>query len=251
MKRILLAFGDSHTSGAEIDEQYSGECHDKAYPAYIARHYGFDYENLAVCGGSNDWMIKQFMIRIQHALIKKEKVFVLCNFCEASRTYIKLPGRLQHCTSSFLLQNENTKKELLVDPRFIQLYKNYLRTNSDEFLNYKSLSQIFMIQTICDQYSIPYVFHTSTDWYEGNWNLIKKKNYFGHHATNKVTYNKSESYRMFIEYSYWGIAMHHPDWKTLQKDPRWSMHYPESFHQFWAQILINFIDNQKILDTGP
>ena len=251
MKRILLAFGDSHTAGAEIDEQYSGECHDKAYPAYIANHYGFDYENLAVCGGSNDWLIRQFMIRIQHSIIKKEQVFVLCNFCESSRTYIKFPGKIQHCTTSLLSQNSNTKEELVVDPIFIKPYKNYLRTHTDEILNFNSLSQILIIQSICEQYKIPYVFHTSAHWYDGNWNLINKKNYFGHHVTKKMSYTKFDLHHMSREFSYWGIATHHPDWAHLQKTPRWSMHYPEEYHRFWAQILIDFIDKQEILDTGP
>lgn len=250
MKRILLAFGDSHTAGAEIDRQYSGSCHDKAYPAHIARHYGFDCENFAASGGSNDWIIRQFMIRIQHALIKNQKVFVLCNFCDPSRTYIKLPGKMNHCTSSLLLQNESTKKELLVDQDFIQPYENYLKTNTDEFLNYKSLSQIFIIQTICDQYSIPYVFHTSTHWYEGNWNLINKKNFLGHHLDKRLIYKKSDTYEIYRHYSFWGVASLHPDWNHVQNDPRWSMHYPESFHEFWAKKLINFIDKQKILDTA-
>jgi hypothetical protein len=248
MRRILLAFGDSHTAGAEIDAQYNPTCYDRAYPAYIAKHYGFDYENLATSGGSNDWMIRQFMIRIQHSLIKKEKVFVLCNFCESSRTYILLPDKLNHCTVSQLYPDKVAKNKFLPDPDIVELYKNYLRTHSSKVLNYKSLSQIFIIQTICDQHNIPYIFHSSTDWYIGNWDLINKKNYFGHHSTKKLTYTKYESLQMFAQYSYWGAAIHNPDWANLIKNSRWSMHYPESYHKFWAETLINFIDEQKILE---
>lgn len=251
MKRTLLAFGDSHTAGAEIDKQYSGECHDRAYPAHIANHYGFDYENLAACGGSNDWLIKQFVIRIQRALVKEEQVFVLCNFCESSRTYFEFPGKIHHCTTSILSQKENSNKEFWVDPIFIKAYKNYLRTHNDEILNLKSLSQIFMIQTICDQYNIPYIFHSSTHWYYGDWSLINKKNYFGHHSTEKTFYKGIDVYNMHQKYSYWGIAANTPNWSVLQKLPRWSMHYPESFHKFWAKILIDFIDKQGILDMAP
>lgn len=251
MKRTLIAFGDSHTAGAEIDIQYYPECYDKAYPSYIAKHYKFDYENYSVCGGSNDWMIRQFMLRVQNSLIKNEDLFVLCNFCESTRTYVKLPGKIHHCTSSHLLQNENTKKELLVDPDFIEPYRNYLETNSDKFLNYKSLSQIFIMQTICDQYKIPYIFHTSTNWYEGNWSLINKKNFFGHHDSHRTIYGKSQALKMFSKYSYWGMAIHHPDWMHIRRDPRWSMHYPEEYHEFWGKTLIDFIDSQEILDIAP
>jgi hypothetical protein len=248
MKRILLAFGDSHTAGAEIDEQYSPKCYDRAYPAYIANHYKFDYENFAACGGSNDWMIRQFMLRIQKALIKNESVFVLCNFCDPSRTYIKLPTKLQHCTSTSLITTDNER--LKTDPDFIPYYKNYLKTNSEGFLNFKAISHIFIIQSICEQYNIPYVFHISTHWYVGNWHLINKKNFFGHHDVKTNVYIPSDVYPMNASYSYWGIATHHNDWKNARKEERWFNHYPEEYHRFWAQILIDFIDKQGILDTA-
>ena len=250
MKRTLLAFGDSHTAGAEIDEQYSPSCHNRAYPAYIARYYGFEYENLAVCGGSNDWLIRQFMIRIQKSLIKNESVFVLCNFCESSRTYVKLPGKINHCTSSLLRQDEYTEIKLRIDSEFIPYYENYLKTNSEDFLNFKSLSQILIIQSICEQYKIPYVFHTSTCWYKGNWDLINKKNFLGHHDTKKLIYKESDLYPVYKLYSYWGVATHHHDWKNAQNEKRWSMHYPEEYHEFWAKLLIDFINGQGILDTA-
>lgn len=251
MKRILLAFGDSHTAGAEIEEPYAGKCYHRAYPSYIAKHYGFDYENFAVSGGSNDWMLRQFMIRIQHAIIKNQEVFVLCNFCDPARTYVKLPGKINHCCPSLLMQNEHTDKRLLVDVDFIKPYEDYIRSNTDDFLNHKALSQILTIQSICDQYSIPYVFHISTNWYEGNWNLINKNNFFGHHSTKKLVYKESDIIKLelYQKYTFWGYASCNSEWKHIQNDPRWAKHYPESFHEFWANYLINFIDEQKILDT--
>lgn len=249
MKRILLAFGDSHTAGAEIEEQYQASCYGKSYPAHIARHYGLSYENFAVSGGSNDWIIRQFMIRIHKAIIKNEPVLILCNFCEPSRTYVKLPGKILHCTPSVLFQDENTIEKLRVDEEFLPYYANYVRTNDDNFLNFKSLSQILIIQSICEQYNIPYVFHTSFSWYEGNWDLINKRNFFGHHNTETKIYDRLRSNNAHVSYSYWGRALHDEYWKNIIKQERWSKHLPEEYHKFWAKILINFIDEQKILDT--
>lgn len=251
MKRILLAFGDSHTAGSEIDELYSPRCIDKAYPAYIANHYGFDYENFGACGGSNDWLIRQFMIRIQKALMKNESVFVLCNFCDPARTYVKFPDKFLHCTPQMLLHDESTEDILRVDPEFMLHYENYLKTNTDDFLNFKSLSQILIIQTMCEQYKIPYVFHTSSYWYKGNWSLINKRNFFGHHTTDKEIYKDSDTYDVYKSYCYWGLASHHPDWKHYQYERRWAYHYPEEYHKFWAERLIEFIDDQKLLDMAP
>ena len=250
MKRILLAFGDSHTAGTEIRRRYQASCYSRSYPSHIAKHYGFDYENFSASGGSNDWIFRQFMIRIQYALIKKQKVFVLCNFCDPARTYIKLPGKMHHCCPSLLLQNEHTEWIHLVDEDFVKPYEDYIKSNTDDFLNHKALSQIFTIQTICEQYSIPYVFHVSTNWYEGNWSLINKNNFYGHHDVENTIYKKSKSYMMYRLYSYWGTATHNDQWKDVQNTPRWSMHYPEEFHKFWAEKLINFIDDRGILDTA-
>jgi len=250
MKRKLLAFGDSHTSGAEIDEKWSGSCYEKAYPAHIANYHNWDYENYAQCGGSNDWLIKKFIERIQKALIEKEKVFVLCNIAEPSRTYIQLsPRKIQHCTSSCL--DSNVVKELSVHSAYIKRYAGYLKCHTEEELNFKSLSHIFTIQSICKVNKIPYLFHSSNCWIPGDWSLIDKNNFFGHHKTNKLNYNQRQSYFMQRNYSYWGVAQHHPDWKHLQKEERWSMHYPEPYHEFWAKILLKFIHEQSILDISP
>ena len=44
--------------------------------------------------------------------------------------------------------------------------------------------------------------------------------------------------------------MNDESWKYLIKQERWSKHLPEEYHKFWAQTLINFIDEQGILDTA-
>ena len=64
----LIAFGDSHTvAGAEIEQRW-GQGNKKAYPAKIANHYGMDYENYGQVGGSNYWLMKKFMSRVQMGL---------------------------------------------------------------------------------------------------------------------------------------------------------------------------------------
>ena len=80
MTRTLLAFGDSHTAGAEIEKQYELWYYEKAYPSYIAKYFGFEYKNYAYPGGSNDWALVQFHKAIKSSIKNKEDVFFLFNF---------------------------------------------------------------------------------------------------------------------------------------------------------------------------
>ncbi len=266
MSRILLAFGDSHTAGAEIEEQYNYECYSKAYPSYIAKYYGFEYENYSQAGCSNDWLLKRFNDAIKKSIINKDKIFILFNFCEATRTYIEIPtpsefeqnwdenfyGPLhfysQHLTKNFFINqpdnpyNKSIKKHLPV-------YHHYISLNNDKMLHEKALNQIFHIQSICERYNIPFLFHSSFDWYTGDWKLISKKNYYGHHSNLTTDYDVNiDAPLMSSLYSFWGVASNHPNWKNYQKESRWSGHYPEEYHKYWAARLIKFINEQKILE---
>jgi len=119
-------------------------------------------------------------------------------------------------------------------------------SNTNETLVKKSINQMFIVQTICQKYDIPFIFHNSINWYYGDWSLIDKKHHFGHHKSNTFDYQYSSL--MDKIYSFWGVATHHPDWKHLRYEDRWHGHYPEEFHKFWASKLIKFIDEQKILE---
>lgn len=266
MTRTLIAFGDSHTAGAEIETQHDYKCFEKAYPSYIAKHYGFQYENFSEAGGSNDLSFKKFNDKIKNVIINKEKVFVLFNFTESSRTYLttaitpeskqnwdkKYYGGLNfypaHLSPNIFLDNPQNpyEKELKLH---LPIYRHYIASNTIKDLDEKSINQMFIVQTICQKYNIPFIFHNSIHWYSGDWALISKKNHFGHHNSVNFKYNlKVHCPLMESLYSFWGLAKHHSDWKHLQRLDRWHGHYPEEYHKYYASLLINFIDNQKLLE---
>jgi len=265
MTRTLLAFGDSHTAGAEIEKQHDYKCFEKAYPSYIAKHYGFQYKNFSEAGGSNDWSFKRFNDEIAKVILNKEEVFILFNFTESARTYIKTPYTSQSKQNwdekyygNLNFYSGHLSKNSPIDPPktsyerelklHLPIYRHYIASNTNEMLEEKSLNQMFIVQTICEKYNIPFLFHNSIHWYSGNWSLINKKNHFGHHSNIKTKYHKDDFLLMESLYSFWGVACNHLDWKHYRQLERWKGHYPESYHKFWAQTLINFIDQQKILE---
>ena len=266
MTRTLLAFGDSHTAGAEIQEKSSFECCHKAYPAYIAKYYGMQYKNYSQSGCGNDWLVKRFIDVIKKVIINKEEVFVLFNFCETSRTHIEIPippesqqnwdeefyGPL-HFLANYLSKNCFDKIEKTPWTRaikkYLPIYRTYLALNTDKDLSKKAINQIFLVQTICEKYNIPFVFHNSITWYPGDWSLISKKNHFGHHSSDVWNYDSENiNFSMSNSYCFWGLAINDPNWKHLYSDPRWEDHYPEEYHKYWASKLLRFIDKQGILE---
>ena len=233
----LLAFGDSHTAGAEIDFKDQGECYDKAFSAKLSKHLDFKYENYAKAGGSNSYLISCLMSRVQRAIINSEKIFVVVGFCDPSRIFYKdKHGVLHHITSSNIL---TTKKVHL------NFYEQYLQTYSNEELNNKAISEILLIQSFLKSYNIPFIFFISTQWYPGDWSLIDQKTFFGH---QRQIYTERQSWDHYNSYGFWGTCMHHPDWSHYKNDPRWSAHYPEHFHEFWANLMLNFIKSNSILN---
>lgn len=247
MTRTLIAFGDSHTSGAEIDIQYSEFCHEKAYPSHIANHYGFDCLNFGQSGGSNLWILKRFYEVMPELVEKGIPLFVLCNFTDVGRMFFKWEDSWFHFTPGDLNQlNGNSKFSYPEEP--LLRYKEYLINNSDIQLTQKTLLIIKKIQNFCKDNNIPFVFHTSVYWFDGNWKEIDKRNFLGHHDSDKTFYYPNVCNEYAIKYSYWGLATHHPMCKHLQYEDRWHMHYPEPYHKYWAKVLINFIDNQKLLE---
>lgn len=271
MTRILIAFGDSHTAGSEIDEKYSVSCHSRAYPSHIAKYYGMEYRNFAQTGGSNDWALIQFHEQIKFSIKNKEEVFVLFNFLEPSRTFFEnsestydpimhcFPGMLHKDHIDNLSKNFKEKSEKEYSEyldflynhyakdyaKIIPLYRKYIQDHTIKSLDQKSITQILHVQKICNMFNVPFIFHTSCLWYSGDWSNISKNNFYGH---DKDFYRPEESKLKGKSYSFWGYAGSHPEWKDLGKEYRWSDHYPEEYHIHYASYLINFINKQKILE---
>ena len=189
----LIAFGDSHTAGAEIEQRWGQGSIKKAYPAKIANHYGMDYENYGQVGGSNYWLMKKFMSRVQMGLRRNEKMFMVFGFCEPARNFVSSGRGTLHGTPYLLARYQEgvVEERERVNEKLLRLYEYWLRAHTDEEVHSMSLDIIWQIQCICKQYDIPYLFTSATDFYYGDWSNIDPKYYYGHHATNKTIYEPS------------------------------------------------------------
>lgn len=244
--KTLLSFGDSHTAGAEIDAAWSSECKEKAYPQKIADHYGMRSENHATCGCGNSWILKSFIERIKYALSEKEDVVVHIGFTEPSRHYIIGARDIVHGTTSLL--KPDIDERAVVNTKLLKLYELWLRSHTDIQLHEMTVDIIWQIQSICKLYNIPYIFTSNIGSFKTDISLIDGRNFYGLHDGLKIE-NEGDEFIFYRDFSFYGVATHDPLWKDYQYDERWCRHMPEKYHEFWANKLIKFIDEQQILDT--
>ena len=244
--RTLISFGDSHTAGAEIDAPRTPECKERAYPQKIADHYGMRSENHAVCGCGNSWILKSFIERIKYAVSEKEDVVVHIGFTEASRNYVMGSREVLHGTTALLKPNADPRS--IVDTKLLKLYEFWLRSHTDIQLHEMTVDIIWQIQSMCKLYNIPYFFSYNVGNFKTDTSLIDRRYFYGLHDMPTIT-NEKEGWAFFRDFSFWGVASNDPSWEHYQHDDRWSGHYPEEYHEFWADKLIKFIDEQQILDT--
>jgi len=246
MKKILVAFGDSHTAGSEIEEQFQPFCYEKAYPAMIAKYFGYDYLNCAQPGGSNQWILNRFKKVIPKLISKNYSIFVLCNFCESSRNFfIDDYGEVNHLCVSELEENFNPDLISFLSPKHVRKqYREYLENNPNQVLELKSLYIIKTIQNFCKKHNVPFLFHVSSEWYGGNWEGIDKNNFYGH---EHFIYNQKLRLEHHSKYSYWGRCISSGLYKKFQSGKRWQYHFPEVYHKYWSNLLIEFINQKNII----
>ena len=84
---LLLANGCSHTAGAEIEYELQGTCYEKAYAKHTAELLGWDYENIANSGASQERIIRTTIdwIGKNYKIYKNKEIFVVIMWSGPSR----------------------------------------------------------------------------------------------------------------------------------------------------------------------
>lgn len=237
--KTLIAFGDSHVSGAEIEYKNQGLCYEKAFSAKIAEHFNLNYENYGQPGGSTDYVLLKLMHRVKQAIKNKEEIFLIIGICDPTRTHYRFRDKDFHFTTA-----ANTEGWPTIVCR---AYADFIALHSDDYLSNKILNQVLLIQSFLKSYKIPYVMFSTTHFTFGDWSLIDPNRYYGHHIMKNSYYNNKEAMVIQKGYSYWGVCSYHPEWLHYRKESRWSGHYPEEFHTFWAKTMIDYIENYNLL----
>ena len=71
--KILIAGGDSHTAGQDIDKNNINNCPQLAWPRWVADHYNISWANLGM-GSSGNEQISRTVITCVSRLIEIDKI---------------------------------------------------------------------------------------------------------------------------------------------------------------------------------
>lgn len=222
----LLVNGCSHSAGAEILELWHPKCPEQAWGQHLANHFNFsEYVNLAIPGASNQW-IHDTTIKFLEDCRDPTEWFVVIGWTNACRlpVYCYEKEQVVH-----LCPNH---RDLAVHSRGIQnaYYHLYSTMLPLQMMIAQEHYRIVGLQMLLKQLGVQYLFF---DAVSSNHETM---------PTRLVDLSRYYRYNQLMN-SYWNYFQQH----VWDKTDRWANHAPASYHQEWAQQLIEFITQNKLI----
>lgn len=221
----LFVNGCSHSSGAEILEQWHPGCPEKAYGGHLKNLLGCnEYVNIAGPGFSNQWIYHTTVTWLE-TINDYSDWFVVIGWSGASRIpiYDYEKNQVVHLCPSHHNLNMYSKS---VQNAYEHLYKTMLPPGACLELEH---SRILGMQMILKNLGIKYVFFDSI---------------WPNHDVSPTKLIDTNSYFMFNEKETYWTKYKNEVW---DKSERWANHAPEDYHKSWANKLFNFITDQELI----
>jgi len=202
----LVAHGCSYTYGCELENP-----NETAFPVLIGKKLGYEVDNLAIPGTSNDRIIKDI-------INYKEKIdlLIVCWTCETRFELGHFTGDIEKFGWNLVtpVKNKTLNKVLTTE------YLNW------DFYTDRMFYQHVLLQTYCEHHNIPYVFCYGVQ----NIKTLERHQETDTHVKSLVNWNKwytpNESFRTQTKYKF---------------DYSWDDHPLEEGHAFFAENLYNFV----------
>ena len=166
---ILLANGCSHTSGAELDENNTDYCYEKAWPKYLADYLGLKNINLSRSGASNDRIVRttySWISKYLSAGKNPEDLFVVIMWTGIHRTEIATDDNddllyFHDGWFPLIVGNDEEYKLRLDKPTYL-FYKSWVLRNTTRYTHTKFYMNILGIQSFLKSLGIKYLFWNTT-----------------------------------------------------------------------------------------
>ena len=180
----------------------------RSYAALLAAHYGMEYVCKAVCGGSNDQILRLLVEYLRTEDYSQD--FISIGWTTPSRSEYLIDGIYRN----FFVDTQNVGDAL---SRQMQEAHNFIMTQySDSDIAHRYYNQVFAAEALLGSYNIPN-FMVNTLYFPGccdvvSKNMILKETDFGSHVFSKY--------------------------------PMGPGHYPlEAGHRAWADAIISVMGN--------
>ena len=159
---LLLANGCSHTAGAEIEYLLQGDCYEKAYPKWCADALGWEYENIADSGASQERIIRttiQWLGR-NYKKYKNKEVFVVIMWSAPGRTEFYDDRINQY--RQIVPNNDVVYKQEFTNTQYIY-YKSYVAVQHRHAQMIKWYNNVILMQNYLSNLGINYLFLNATE----------------------------------------------------------------------------------------
>ena len=223
----LLVNGCSHTAGAEILEQWHPKCPEQAWGQHLSDHFKCsEYVNLAQAGASNQW-IHDTTVKFLEECSDPSEWFVVIGWTNACRVPV-------YC------YEKNEMVHLCPDHRNLSSYGKGIQDAYKHL--YGTMPPLPMMiahehyrivstQMLLKQLGIQYLFFDAVS--------------SNHDSMPTTLIDQTRYYRYDqLMNSYWN----HFQQKVWDLSNRWQNHAPASYHKEWAGHLIEFIEENKLID---
>ena len=159
---LLLANGCSHTAGAEIEYELQGYCYEKAYSKYCAENLGWQYENIAASGASQERIIRTTIdwIGKNYKIYKNKEIFVVIMWSGPSR--IEFYDDRKHKYVQVVPNNDVVYKKQFTNTQYVY-YKSYVAVQNRHAQMIKWYNNVILMQNYLSNLGINYLFLNATE----------------------------------------------------------------------------------------
>ena len=210
MTKIFLSNGCSHTAGSEIDPNSLRTCKEKAWPRFVAEHYGMNSVNIAEGGSGNEQISRSTMLNVISAIDQYGKdpndIVVGILWSGFDRYEYWSPKHQEHRSFTMNVKKTPYTPEDVV----IQYVEARSLVETKNYSNYKNLYYMLTTAKLLESYNIKYFFanglqsftnpkefNDSTQMREAYFNII---NLYGSMVDNHLGfYNKDQLFKNYLK----------------------------------------------------
>ena len=243
---ILLSNGCSHTSGAELDENNTDFCYEKAWPKHLADILGYRNINLARSGSSNDRILRTTYMWLSNYIAAGKdisKLFVVILWTGIYRTELAtddLENSVFYDNGwlPLIVGNDDQYKKFFDNHTYVY-YKAWVANNNTRYNHTRFYMNILGMQYLLNYYKIPYLFWNSsvalldtTPDTKTFFNLINKKHfpYANNNHFNHLQIAKRRNYKL----------------SDISAKGNFKSHYDENAQKDFAKYLFKIITSKEL-----
>ena len=240
--KILVAIGDSHTNGSQIDGQHGSSEYNlrNGFPAMIAKEYGYELHNVSKPGGSNQYIHRSTIHYINNYMHPENEYFFLIGWSSCNRIELRYPDNTPwlHHTKGDFTDLKNIPFTPGTDPilwkstqlKLLQNYTTFLFAN-DDIMYAKWAGYALGLQHYLKAKGLPFYMHNTCERLPLN------------PATNGIVSHIDPDYYLQPSEMEWVYIVYLEN-LGYQKSECW--HFREDGHRVWADILIDKVKDYVI-----